>query len=151
MWDRVGQVIANAGIGCKLWQISDLLQVRVFADAVQAAEEADVLVVSVRDAGELPLCLHVWIETWLQRRAVREGALVALIGVPAQPDTQCGHAYQYLQSVARGAGLDFLPRERKLPEEPLVCFTPLGILQEPTSRCPWSESAAGPEAGARLQ
>jgi hypothetical protein len=88
---------------------------RVFADAVQAAAEADVLVISVRDAGDWPASLYVWIDSWLPKRAGRGGALVALIGVPGRPDSQSGRAHQYLATVAREAGLDFLPRERKLP------------------------------------
>jgi hypothetical protein len=53
------------------------------------------------------------------RGAKRPGALVALIGVPAWPDAQAGHAHQHLKAIARRAGLDYLPRETKLPEEDL--------------------------------
>jgi hypothetical protein len=86
-------------------------------DAVQAAAKADVLVVSIRDAGELPVDLYVWIDAWMPRRTRRPGAMVALIGVPPQPDPQSGRAHKYLEAVSRRVGLDFLPRERKLPEE----------------------------------
>jgi len=55
-------------------RIDELENSRVFAKAGQAAAEADVLVVSVRDAGEWPAILHVWIDSWLPRRAAREGA-----------------------------------------------------------------------------
>jgi hypothetical protein len=51
----------------------------------------------------------------MPRRAGRPGAMVALIGVPPQPDAQSGRAHKYLESVTRRVGLDFLPRERKLP------------------------------------
>jgi len=37
--------------------------------------------------------------------------------VPAEPDAQCGQTHQFLEAVARSAGLDFLPREHKLPQE----------------------------------
>ena len=43
----------------------------------------------------------VWIDAWLPKRAGREGALVALIGVPGQPDAQSGRAHKYLETVAR--------------------------------------------------
>ena len=124
LWDRVGQLIDSEGVRCQSWKISELTDHGIFLDAVQAAAEADVLVVSVRDAGELPISLYVWIDAWLPSRARRAGALVALIGVPPQPDTQSGQAHQYLESVARKAGLDFLPHERKLPEQPFALSGP---------------------------
>jgi hypothetical protein len=117
LWDRVGQVIDSGGICSKSWKLSYLAGACVFADAVQAAAQADVLVISVRDTGDLPLLLHVWIDGWMPRRAGRAGALVALIGVPAKPDAQYGRAHEYLEAIARQARLDFMPRERRLPEE----------------------------------
>jgi hypothetical protein len=116
LWDRVGQLVGQSGICRQSWKISDLADARVFTDAVQAAAEADVLVVSVRDAGDLPANLDLWIQAWVPRRVGRAGALVALTGVPPQPDTRSGRAHPYLETVARRAGLDYLPRERKLPE-----------------------------------
>ena len=116
----MGQLIDSAGICRESWKVSDLARAFTFADAVQAAAEADVLVISIRDAGELPLLLHVWVDAWMPRRAGRPGALVALIGVPAKPDALSGRAHEYLDSIARQAGLDFLPRERRLPEESTV-------------------------------
>jgi hypothetical protein len=115
LWGRVGEFISRKSVGRQSWKIDELTNPRVFADAVQAAAEADVLVISVRDAGDWPASLHVWIDSWLPKRAGRGGALVALIGVPGRPDSQSGRAHQYLATVAREAGLDFLPRERKLP------------------------------------
>jgi hypothetical protein len=115
LWDRVAQFTENKGVICKSWSISDLAQEADLVQAVQVAANADVVVVSVRDTGDLPLFLHVWIDAWMPRRTGREGALVALIGVPAQPDAQIGCTHQYLKTVAGRAGLDYLPRERSLP------------------------------------
>ncbi len=117
LWDRVGQLIDSTGIRRESWKLNDLTQAFVFTEAVHAAAEADVVVISVRDAGELPLLLHVWVDAWMPRRGGRAGALVALIGVPAKPNALSGGAHKYLEAVARQAGLDFLPRERRLPEE----------------------------------
>jgi hypothetical protein len=116
LWDRVGSLLGAGGICRQSWKISDLNQPGSFAGAVRAATEADVLVVSIRDAQELPLELESWIESWLPGRDSLPGALVALIGVPPRPDAQSGCAHSYLADVARRGGLDFLPRERKLPE-----------------------------------
>jgi hypothetical protein len=148
LWDRVGQLIHCESIRGKSWSISDLPQADVFPDAVETAVKADVLVISVRETGALPLFLHVWIDTWLPRRAGREGALVALIGVPAGQDIQSDRAYQYLESVARRAGLDFLPRERKLSEEPLAASTSLGITAVATPTVPLRGGASKRQASA---
>ena len=122
LWDRVGELISRKNVGRQSWRIDQLKNPRVFANAGRAAAEADVLVISVRDAGEWPANLQVWIDSWLPRRAGREGALVALIGVPGRQDGQSGRAHQYLSGVAREAGMDFLPRERKLPEAASASF-----------------------------
>lgn len=147
LWDRVGQLIASGGICRKSWKLSDLTRAFIFADAVHAAATADVLVISVRDAGELPLLLHVWIDAWLPRRAGRAGALVALIGVPAKPDVLSGRAHEYLESIARQANLDFLPRERKLPEESLTVSALPGMVPATSLTVPWP--GVGPSRGAR--
>jgi hypothetical protein len=136
LWDRVGQLIRCGDTCHKSWKISDLPPAFVFADAVQAAAEADVLVISVRDEGELPLFLHTWIDAWIPRRAGRAGALVALIGVPAQQDTQSDLACQYLEAVARRAGLDFLPREHKLPKRPLAVSASIEVNSVANPRVP---------------
>jgi hypothetical protein len=115
LWDRVEQLTDRRKIQCKSWNISELAHDGEFPLAVNAAAEADVLVISVRDTGELPLFLHVWIDAWIPRRRGREGALVAILGVPAQPDAQCGYTRDYLEAVAHRVGLDYLPRERTLP------------------------------------
>ena len=133
LWERVGQLISGEGVSHQTWKISALADPRVFTDSVRAAAAADVLVVSVRDTGELPVHLYVWIDAWMPRRAGRTGALVALIGVLPQPNAQAGGAHGYLEAVARKAGLDFLPRERKLPEAPSALSSP-GKLGRPTSR-----------------
>ena len=82
LWERVGQLIGTEDVRRQSWKISELTDPRVFLDAVQAAAEADVLVVSVRDTGELPISLYVWVDAWVPSRSGPAGALVALIGMP---------------------------------------------------------------------
>jgi hypothetical protein len=87
----------------------------ILLEAVRAALVADVIVVSVYAADELPLELYVWFETWLPRRLSRAGALTALIGVAEPPDSQLVRTLEYLQAVANRAQLDFIPQQRKRP------------------------------------
>jgi hypothetical protein len=116
LWSRVGQLTGNGGICRKSWRISQLGQPAVFCEAVRAAAKADVLLIAMRDTEEVPGILHLWAEAWLPRRARRPGALVALIGVPPQPNAQTSYAHRFLELVARKGGLDYLPRERKLAD-----------------------------------
>jgi len=146
LWERVGQLIGGEGVCHQTWKISGLMEPGVFVDSVRAAAEADVLVLSVRDAGELPINLYVWIDAWMPRRAGRAGALVALIGV----SPQSGRAHEYLGAVARRAGLDFLPRERKLPEEPSAFATLCGITPPASLTMPWPGGIPNPVAGVCL-
>ena len=87
----------------------------ILLDAVRAAVAADVIVISVYAADELPLDLYVWIEAWLPRRLSRRGALAALVGVAEPLDSPSVRTLEYLQAVARKAQLDFIPQQRKRP------------------------------------
>ena len=87
--------------------------------------------------------LYVWMDALLPSRSRRPGALVALIGVPPQPDAQSGKAHQYLESVARKAGLDYLPHERKLPEQPFALSGPAKIGQTASRTIPLTAGAFG--------
>lgn len=151
LWDRVEQLVGQEGVCRQSWKISELANERVFADAVQAAAVADVLVVSVRDAGDLSGELDQWIEAWLPRRAGRAGALVALIGVAPQPDVRSGRSHTFLEIAARRAGLDFLPSERKLPPNRSAVSTRSRITPTTSRHTPWPDGAPGCVAGAHLR
>ena len=100
----------------KTWyNVNSLCDPRILLDAVRAAVVADVIVVSVYAASELPLGLYVWIDVWLPRRLSRAGALAALIGVAEPADSHSVRTQEYLQAVARKGQLDYIPQERKRP------------------------------------
>ncbi|MGD1088428.1 MAG: hypothetical protein ABR955_06845 [Verrucomicrobiota bacterium] len=100
------------------FNVNSLNDPGIFADAVRAALAADVIVVSVHAADELPPDLRVWFEAWLPRRPTRVGALSALIGVAEPLDSQSVRTLDYLQAVARKGQLDFIPQERRRPVAP---------------------------------
>jgi hypothetical protein len=96
------------------WYNVDFLENSVILlDAVRAALMADVVVVSVYAADELPLEIYAWIDLWLPRRLSRPGVLAALVGVADQSDTQSIHTREYLQTVAHKGQLDFIPQVRQ--------------------------------------
>jgi hypothetical protein len=107
---------ARAGrVQNKWFSVDSLNDPGIFVDAVRSALVADVIVVSIHAADELPPDLCVWFEAWLPRRPTRVSALSALIGVAEPLDSQSVRTLEYLQTVARKGQLDFIPQERKRP------------------------------------
>jgi hypothetical protein len=103
------QLVGEKHIRNLWYDAHTLTDTAVLLSAVHAALVADVIVVSVHAADELPVGLYVWIDAWLPRRASREGALTALIGADEPRDFQSAPTRAYLQAVARKAQLDFIP------------------------------------------
>ena len=110
--ERVSQLVGPQAARSTAWKISDLSEPEVLKQAVLHTANADVIVVSLQAAEELPRDLHVWIDAWLPHRLQVTGVLVALLGLPDPPDPQSDWAREYLRAVARKAGLDFLVEER---------------------------------------
>jgi hypothetical protein len=97
--------------------VNSLHDPQILIQAVHAALAADVIVVAVHAAEELPSELCAWIDVWLPRRSARAGAVVALVGVAGAPAAPAIRTQRYLQTVAHQAQLDFVLHERKLPAE----------------------------------
>jgi len=112
---RATRLAGEESIQSKWFHANSLGDPAFLGDAVHAALSADVIVVSVYAANELPLDLYVWIDAWLPRRPSRVGALRALVGVAKPRQPQSVRTLGYLQAVARKAQLDFIPQERRLP------------------------------------
>src|SRR5580698_10505736 len=85
---RATQLVGEESVQNVWYDAKSLSDPGVFLDAVRAALVADVIVVSVYAAHELPLDLYVWVQAWLPRRHSRAGALTALIGVAEPPDSR---------------------------------------------------------------
>ena len=111
------QLVRDCSVRSTWWKIGGLSDPGVLRDAAQAATTADVLIVSIRAAAELPLALYRWVKAWLPRRLPLAGTLVALIGAP-EPSGDSYRIGRYLQAVARRGLLEFLAREQRLPLEP---------------------------------
>jgi len=112
---RAKQLAGEDLVQNKWYDVNSLSDPGLLLEAVRATLVADVIVVSVYAAEELPLDLYVWVQAWLPRRLSRAGALTALIGVAQPLDSQFVHTVKYLQAVASRAQLDFIPEERRRP------------------------------------
>jgi hypothetical protein len=115
---QASHLLGPQAVDCKGWNISDLRAAEVFKEAVLRAIEADVIVVSVQAADELPRDLNAWINAWSAHRLQTTGALVALVGLPEAADASSGRVHERLCVVAREAGLDFIVEERILATGP---------------------------------
>ena len=112
---RATRLAGEESVQSAWYNASSLSDPGMFVDAVRAALVADVIMVSVYAADELPLNLYVWIDAWLPRRLSRVGALAALIGVADPLDSQSVRTLEYLQAVAGKGQLDFIPQESTRP------------------------------------
>lgn len=112
------QLVRDCSVRSTWWKIGGLSDPGVLRDAAQAASTADVLIVSIRAAAELPFALYQWVKAWLPRRLPLAGTLVALIGAPEPPGADSSRIGRYLQAVARRGQLEFLAREQRLPLDP---------------------------------
>ena len=113
--DQVTRLAGKDAVHCTQWEISRLNDLCVLKDAILMTMVADVILVSIYDAEELPKDFRVWMDAWLARRYLPTGALIALISAPGELSAQTKPARDYLRAVARKGRLDFLLRERRLP------------------------------------
>jgi hypothetical protein len=112
---RVEQVAGKDAVCFDSWSLADLDDSAKFAEASWRATDADVIVVAIDAAEELPPEFYVWIDIWLPRRCQTTGAFIALLNVPANPRESSVRTQAYLEAVARQGGLNFLIEERRVP------------------------------------
>lgn len=105
----------------------------VAAEAAQIASQADLIIVSIQRAQDLPLEVKAWFERWLPDRESNDGALVLLQtseDAPSQQNLQTS----YLYLLAQRANLDYLSLSNadssistdRIPEN-LPLSQPLGL------------------------
>jgi hypothetical protein len=78
----------------------------VAAEAAEIAAQADLIIVSIQPAQDLPLEVKAWFERWLPHRQSSEGALVLLQSSENPNSTLSQSSYLYL--LAQRANLDYL-------------------------------------------
>jgi hypothetical protein len=128
---RATQLAGGERVQNTWYNTNSLSDPGILLNAVRAAVAADVIVISVYAADELPLDLYVWIEAWLPRRLSRRGALAALVGVAQPLDSPSVRTLEYLQALARKAQLDFIPQQRERPAASVV--SSMDLITEPAS------------------
>jgi hypothetical protein len=109
------QSLGAERVSGRFWRIEDLTHQSILLEAVAAAVQADVILVSAHAAEQMPLSLYAWIDAWLPRRRQRGGTLVSLMDITGSSLSVVTRVRCYLQAVANRARLGFLEEERKLP------------------------------------
>jgi hypothetical protein len=112
-YHRAAQLAGEEQVQKKWYDVNALGDPALLREAVSSALRADVIVVSVYAAEELPLNLYVWVAAWLPRRFSRVGAMAAMVGVHEPEDSHSVRTIEYLQAVARKAQLEFVPQARR--------------------------------------
>lgn len=80
----------------------------VASEAAELAADANLLLVAIQCADDLPLEVKAWFERWLPNRELSDGALVLLntSGLPSPPPTIPHTSYLYL--LAQRGNLDYI-------------------------------------------
>ena len=104
----------------------------VASEAAEIAAQADLIIVSIQRAQDLPLEIKAWFERWLPDRESIEGALV-LLQTSEEPSSPQNLQSSYLYLLAQRANLDYLSLSNAGPStstqripEGLTLSQPLG-------------------------
>lgn len=104
----------------------------VASEAAEIAAQADLIIVSIQRAQDLPLEVKAWFERWLPDRESTEGALVLLQTLDEPPSSTISKS-SYLYLLAQRANLDYLSLSNAGPSistdripENLTLSQPLG-------------------------
>jgi len=116
--ELVQQFWAEVDFEITWWRESYLADPDIAMAAAESAANADLIVFSTHAQGELSAAIITWVETWLDKRQEREGALVGLIGTPDDTVTDADLKHRYLTKIAERGKLDYL--SSVLPMAPQV-------------------------------
>ena len=132
--DRVAKLAGPDAVPISAWSLDELSHAPAFQEAVSAAALADVLVVSIHAGEQISPALCAWVVAWLPRRQRREGALIALLGVAAgQSDVPLAWTKEYLSTIARRSGLEFLLLENLMSAKDDLLVLVINSIRENTA------------------
>jgi hypothetical protein len=100
------------------WSFSQLGESHTAKLAADEAASADLIVFAARPEAELPFEVMAWVESWISRRADREGELIGLLDHGAETSSEGAGRFVYLRNAAHRAGMDYLthvPESIRIP------------------------------------
>jgi len=95
------------GFEIQWWSFDMLSEARSGCEALEKARAAAVMIFAVRPEGAFGQGVREWVETWVNLRGEREGALIGLLD-PSADAVRVSEKYVYLHHVAHRAGMDYL-------------------------------------------
>lgn len=94
----------------------DVLSVAGLRDtAADEAADADMILLACHGDGELSRDVKQWCEDWLARSWKGDAALVALFDEGSEASSGRGPAREFLEGIARRAGMTFIPHTMPRP------------------------------------
>jgi hypothetical protein len=112
------QLLDDYDFQCLWWKFDHLANPTLRQQAIDAAAEANMIVLSLRARKELPRAYQAWLDGWLARRDNRKSALVVLVAGSEEAKRQAGPMLLQLRTDARLAGMDFFNHAFDLPLPP---------------------------------
>jgi len=101
------QLETEFDINSDVWKFDMLRHSRLREQAATDAAEADMIIISVGRAPELPTHVSDWVESWLPRKKGGQAALVALLDQHQEADGDLPPLATYLQEMAEKGSMDF--------------------------------------------
>jgi hypothetical protein len=89
------------------WRFALLEDPAWYALAMADVVNADMLIIAASSGNELPAAVERWIKMCLARKRGSSAAVVALFGTAQDTDSPHSARFQFVQSAANAAGLDF--------------------------------------------
>lgn len=90
------------------WSFALLEEAESAKEAAAKAARADLIVFSATPAGDFPVAVKAWIESWLAQRGEREGLLAGLLEPGEHPGGREGQKHNCLRNAAHRGTMDYL-------------------------------------------
>jgi len=105
----------NCKITKELWLLSELRTPQLRSIAAAETAQADLVVISIHHAENLPEGVKSWIDLWLGQRRNQAGVLLALFDPLHLGSSSSMQAH--LGAVAKKGNMEFLVRSEEAPED----------------------------------
>jgi hypothetical protein len=108
LYDKLNHELGDeCDFNLKLWNFQVLAIPEFGESAMEAAAQADLVILSLHGKAGLPAEIKQWIETWTGQIIDRTSALVALVDKPSARGGTTASTLAYLSTVANRTGIDF--------------------------------------------
>jgi hypothetical protein len=108
LYDKLNHELEDeCDFNLKLWNFQVLGIPEFGESAMEAAAQADLVILSLHGKAGLPAEIKQWIETWTGQIIDRTPALVAVVDKPSARAGTAASTLAYLSSVANRTGIDF--------------------------------------------